>query len=207
MSKAVSNIRCQNRSDSKRSASKRSFRSWSGALLLAMSPLLLISCRGVPEGLQVVEGFELDRYLGRWYEIARLDHRFERGLEQVTATYTLEEKGKVKVLNRGWKTEEAEWSTAEGKAYLDGSPEQGKLKVSFFGPFYAAYNIIALDPEYQWAVVTGPDRGYLWILSRSPIMDEALKSEWIARLKRMKFAVDDLIWVRHKPQDSDATTP
>lgn len=97
---------------------------------------LIAGCTGVPEGIKPIEDFTLDRYRGKWYEIARLDHSFERGLSRVTAEYSLREDGGVKVVNRSFDAEHARWKQSEGKAYFVGAPNVGHLKVSFFGPFY-----------------------------------------------------------------------
>jgi len=153
-------------------------------------------CTGVPDGLEPVTGFELDRYLGTWYEIARLDHRFERGLSNVTANYALRDDGGVSVVNRGYDAEDAEWREAEGKAYFVGDETVGHLKVSFFGPFYGAYNIIELDKAgYQYAMIAGPNRSYLWILSRTPTMNAALLERLVDRAREFGFAIDELILV------------
>ena len=135
---------------------------------------LLTSCTGIPEGITAVDGFEVNRYLGTWYEIARLDHRFERGLENISATYTLRDDGGIDVLNKGWDIKAGEWHQAQGKAYFVEQPDKGRLKVSFFGPFYGGYNIIELDKkDYAYSMITGPDRSYLWILSRTKQLPEA----------------------------------
>ena len=153
-------------------------------------------CLGVPEGAQPVEGFELERYLGTWYEIARLDHSFERGLSSVTAQYSLRDDGGVRVINRGFDAKDNGWSEAEGKAYFVGEPSVGMLKVSFFGPFYGAYNIIALDQQaYQWSLVVGPDTDYLWILARTPTLDPAVIEQLVAEAKRLGFKAESLIFV------------
>ncbi len=124
--------------------------------------LVLTGCSsvGVPEGLEPVSGFDADRYLGRWHEIARLDHSFERGLTNVTADYALREDGAISVLNCGYNPEKREWEDAEGVARFLGPRDVASLKVSFFGPFYGGYHVLALDADYQWSVVSGPDRGY-----------------------------------------------
>lgn len=167
--------------------------------VLALLAMLLAGCTGAPEGVQPVSGFQLDRYLGTWYEIARLDHRFERGLSNVTATYSVRDDGGVKVINRGYNTEDEEWDEAEGKAYFVGDKDVGQLKVSFFGPFYGGYNVIALDKDgYQYSMVAGPDRSYLWILSRTPEMDPALLGSLIAKAEELGFPTDDLIRVEHE---------
>lgn len=157
--------------------------------------LMLSGCTGIPEGITPVTGFDKQRYLGTWYEIARLDHSFERGLEQVTAQYSLREDGGIKVVNRGYHTEKAEWNEAEGKAYFVSDTDVGHLKVSFFGPFYASYVVMALDPEYQWAIVTGPNRDYLWFLTREPKPSDTLIARMTQIAKDADFPVDALIYV------------
>jgi apolipoprotein D and lipocalin family protein len=166
-------------------------------LLLLLSALLL-GCTGVPDNVSVVQGFELQRYLGTWYEIARLDHSFERGLSNVSATYTLRDDGGVKVINKGFNKQAGQWEVEEGKAYFVANPEVGRLKVSFFGPFYGAYNIIALDKEnYSYSMVCGPNRDYLWILSRSPDMKKARLEQLVSLARKLKFPTDELIYVEH----------
>lgn len=157
--------------------------------------LLLSGCTGVPEGLKPVEGFELERYLGRWYEIARLDHRFERGLTQVTAEYRRLDDGKVEVVNRGYDPAKGAWREVKGVASVLGSPQVGSLKVSFFGPFYGGYHVLVLDPDYRFALVAGPDRDYLWILAREPELDAAVKQRLVAAAADWGFATEELIWV------------
>ena len=157
---------------------------------------LLQSCTGTPEGVEVVTDFELDRYLGTWYEIARLDHSFERGLSNVTANYSMRDDGGVKVVNRGFNTEKSEWDEATGKAYFVGESDIGQLKVSFFGPFYGGYNIVELDDSaYQYSLVAGPDRSYLWILSRTPQMDSTVLQQLIAKADALGFPTNELIMV------------
>lgn len=168
--------------------------------------LALSGCTGIPDNITPVSDFEIRRYLGTWYEIARLDHSFERGLSHVTATYRLREDGGIDVVNRGFDGESDKWKEAEGKAYFVGARDVGRLKVSFFGPFYGAYNIIALDKkEYRYSLVCGPNRSYLWILAR----DKALEPETLERLVGMAdnlgFETHKLIIVEHG--DISADTP
>lgn len=166
--------------------------------LLAAVAIFLTACTGAPEGVEPVSGFELNRYLGTWYEIARLDHRFERGLSNVTATYSLRDDGGVRVINRGYDAEDGEWNEAEGKAYFVGDEDTGQLKVSFFGPFYGGYNIIELDKEgYRYSMVAGPDRSYLWILSREPDLDDAVLERLLAKAGELGFPLGELIMVEH----------
>ncbi len=164
-------------------------------LLLCLS---LAGCLGMPEGVTPVDDFELKQYLGKWYEIARLDHSFERGLSKVTADYSLRKDGGVQVLNRGYSSEKNEWKEAEGKAYFVGEQDQGYLKVSFFGPFYGSYIVFELDKEnYQYAVIAGPDTSYLWFLSRTPDVSEALYNDFIDRAAQLGFDTDSVIRVEH----------
>jgi len=171
---------------------------------LALSSLAILiavtgsGCTGVPDGVQTVNGFELDRYLGTWYEIARLDHRFERGMSDVTANYSMRDDGGVSVVNTGFEEDKGEWTTANGKAYFVGDTDLGQLKVSFFGPFYGGYNIIELDKDdYQYSLVVGPDRDYLWILSRSPQLDPDILSALVDKAGSLGFPTDELIYVEH----------
>lgn len=159
--------------------------------------LFLSACTSVPEGIAPVQNFEKSRYLGTWYEIARLDHSFERGLERITATYTVREDGGIDVLNRGFHVDDGVWNEANGKAYFVDSEEVGHLKVSFFGPFYASYVIMALDPDYQWALVTGPNRDYFWILSRTPSLSDETLSMLLKKADKKGYPVQDLIYVQH----------
>ena len=155
-------------------------------------------CTGIPDGTQAVTGFELDRYLGTWYEVARLDHSFERGMSNVTANYSMRDDGGVSVVNRGYKIKKGEWDDATGKAYFIGDTDVGQLKVSFFGPFYGGYNILELDKDdYQYALISGPDRGYLWILARSPDLSQDILSALVSKAKELDFPVDELIYVDH----------
>jgi apolipoprotein D and lipocalin family protein len=153
----------------------------------------------MPPGVKPVSQFELPRYLGTWYEIARLDHSFERGMTHVSATYALRDDGGVQVLNKGYDVKNAQWETAEGKAYFVDNPQTGFLKVSFFGPFYGSYIVFELDHEhYQYAVVSGPDHSYLWILSRTPVMSDEVKNKLLDVIKSRGFDVAKLEFVEQQ---------
>ena len=161
--------------------------------------IFLMGCDVAPDNVQPVSDFELNRYLGKWYEIARLDHSFERGLEQVTANYSLRSDGSVKVINRGFNPGKNKWKEAEGKAYFVGEPDIGQLKVSFFGPFYGGYNIIELGKEgYQDSLVCGPNLSYLWILARDPNLDQKTVDGLVSKASLLGFETDKLIFVKHK---------
>jgi apolipoprotein D and lipocalin family protein len=160
--------------------------------------VLLTGCLGAPDSVTPVQAFDINRYLGKWYEVARLDHSFEEGLNSVTAEYSLREDGGVKVINRGFLTRENRWKEAEGKAYFVNGSDEGYLKVSFFGPFYGSYVIFELDrDEYQYAFVSGPDTSYLWLLSRSPKIDNSLIERFVARASSMGFDTRKLIFPVH----------
>ena len=168
-----------------------------GAMVLALG---LGACSTAPpQGVTAVSPFDLQRYLGTWHEIARLDHRFERGLSQVSATYSLNADGSVKVLNRGYSAEKGAWNEAEGKALFTGDSNTGSLKVSFFGPFYGGYHVIALDPGYRWAMVIGPDPSYLWILARDKSIPTDVRERLVAQAARVGVDTQKLIWVDHRP--------
>lgn len=157
--------------------------------------VLLGGCVSVPQNIAPVDGFELNRYLGKWYEIARLDHSFERGLANITAEYSLRADGGVKVVNKGFSAADNKWKEAEGKAYFVGSPQEGYLKVSFFGPFYGAYIVFELDKEdYQYAFITSYDKSYLWLLARTPTVSDEVLSRFVQKSGELGFATDKLIF-------------
>ena len=174
------------------------------ALLVSPLAFLLAACTGIPQGIEAVNDFQLERYLGKWYEIARLDHSFERGLSDVSAVYALRTGGGVSVLNRGYDSGREQWKEAQGKAdFIDSdTATRGSLKVSFFGPFYGGYHIVALDADYRWSLVVGPDRDYLWILARERRLPEAVKAELLAKARQLGFATDKLIWVSQERPDA-----
>jgi len=166
--------------------------------LLSFFFLLITGCVGIPDNISVVTDFDIRRYLGTWYEIARLDHSFERGLSNVSAEYFPRDDGGIKVINRGFNAKKNRWKQATGKAYFTGNKDVGRLKVSFFGPFYGAYNIIALDREhYQYAMVCGPDTSYLWILSRTPQLDKEVVHRLETKAESLGFDIGKLIYVDH----------
>jgi len=166
-------------------------------LLLPLLAMLLGGCVTKPDAVRPVESFSLERYLGTWYEIARLDHSFERGLSRVTAHYSLDKDGSVRVVNRGYSEEKQQWREAVGRALFVNQPDQGFLKVSFFGPFYGAYVIIDLDEHYRYALVCGPNTSYLWLLARTSTIPDPVKERLVAKAAGLGFATSDLIFVKH----------
>jgi len=165
------------------------------ALLLTAA---ILGCTGVPRGLEPVSEFDGQRYLGKWYEIARLDHSFEKNMSNVSATYAEDKSGGIAVLNRGYNEKTGEWKQIKGRARFIGDESVGSLKVSFFGPFYGGYHVIALDREnYGYAMVAGPNRSYLWILSRTPWLDETVLSNLKSKAAEWGFETTELIAVKH----------
>ncbi len=158
--------------------------------------LYLSGCTQLPEGVQPIEGFEIERYLGTWHEIARLDHPFEKGLDKVTALYAMREDGGIDVVNRGYSLKNKSWKEAHGKAYFVDDKDKGHLKVSFFGPFYSSYVIFEIDKsDYQYAFVCGYDKDYLWLLARKPSIDGAIIERFLERTKSLGFNTDEIIFV------------
>lgn len=165
--------------------------------IIILCVLLLAACSSLPEGVKPVSGFDFDKYQGTWYEIARLDHSFERGLEKVTANYSRNEDGSVRVINKGFALEKGKWKEAEGKAKFAASPDVGHFKVSFFGPFYGPYVIFKLDENYQYAYVSS-SKNTLWLLARSPDVSEQVKQDFLSSSKSLGYDTDALIFVNHE---------
>lgn len=174
------------------------------AALLVLALLVLGGCSyAPPKGVEVVTPFELERYLGHWYEIARLDHSFERGLSNVNATYRKRADGSIEVINRGYNDKRGAWQEAVGKAKFTGATDVGSLKVSFFGPFYGGYNVVALDRQnYRWAMVMGPDRDSLWILARDKQLPDEVRQQLVNQAAELGIDVSQLIWVEHNRDDA-----
>jgi apolipoprotein D and lipocalin family protein len=178
--------------------------------LLITSALTLIaifgfrSCTTIPRGAMAVKSFDTKRYLGKWYEIARMDFRFERNLNNTTARYSMNSDGTIKVDNRGFNYVTGKWEQAVGKAKPAGDPGEARLKVSFFGPFYSPYNVIALDSEYQVALVAGKNLKYLWILARQTTIPEEIKQNYLKMAGDLGYDIEALIWVKHDKSREDS---
>lgn len=164
--------------------------------ILLIALMTLAGCTGKPDNIKPVEKFQAEKYLGTWYEIARIDHRFERGLTRVTAEYGKREGGGISVVNRGFEAKSGKWKESAGKAFFVEGEDKGHLKVSFFGPFYGAYIVFELDkPGYQYALVSGPDTTYFWLLSRTPTMDVTLREQLIDKAVAKGFRREDILLV------------
>ncbi|WAJ70119.1 lipocalin family protein [Catenovulum adriaticum] len=172
-------------------------------ILLILS-LGLLSCTGLPDKIKPVDSFELDAYLGKWHEVARLPHSFEEDMNQVTAEYQLNQDGSVKVINRGFNLCEQKWDKAEGNANFVDEKSKGYLKVSFFGPFYGSYVVFELGPklngQYQYSFVSGPNTDYLWLLSRTKDVSAQTKQAFIKKAKQADFNTNKVIWVNELNQ-------
>lgn len=179
------------------------------ALLVAGVSLLLAGCAGTrpPSGVTAVAPFDVQRYAGRWYELARLDHAFERGMTDVSATYSVQDDGSVRVVNRGYVTATGQWREAVGRALFTGAPTTGSLKVSFFGPFYGGYHVAALDSDYRWALVVGSDIGYAWILARDKHLPAGQRDDVVSRARSLGVDTSKLIWVTHEREDPAQFSP
>jgi len=165
--------------------------------LAGLALLIFGSCAKMPKGAEPVKNFQKEKYLGKWYEIARFDFRFEKNLNNTTAFYSLREDGFIKVQNRGYNNVTNEWQESIGKAKFVGDPTVAMLKVSFFGPFYGGYNVIALDDEYKYALIAGNSLKYLWILAREKTIPEEIKIAYLKKAQEIGFDTDKLIWVEH----------
>ena len=166
-----------------------------GAILIG-----LYACATIPKGAVAVKPFNKERYLGKWYEIARKDFKYERDLSNTTAEYSINDNGTIKVDNKGFNTIKGEWTQASGKAKFVGEENIAMLKVSFFGPFYSGYNVIAIDDEYRYALVAGESLKYLWILSRETNIPVEIKDNYLKIAEGVGYNTTDLIWVKHDKQ-------
>ncbi len=161
---------------------------------------MLFSCSTIPKGITAVHQFDKNRYLGKWYEIARLDFKFEKNLNNTTADYSINSNGTIKVFNKGYNIKTQKWKSATGKAKFVKDENIAMLKVSFFGPFYSGYNVIAIDKEYKYALIAGKNLKYLWILSRETTIPEDIKQKYIELAQKVDYNTDDLVWVKHDKQ-------
>jgi apolipoprotein D and lipocalin family protein len=160
----------------------------------AIAAYLLWSKRDIPKGATAVEPFDLERYLGTWHEIARLPNKVENNLKALTEKYSIREDGMVSVISRAFDTEKQRWVKAFGKAKLAERQNMGKLKVSFFGPFYFSYNVLDIDEYYHYALVSGNDRDSLWILSRETTIPHAIRERFLNHAKGIGFDTERLEW-------------
>jgi len=155
-----------------------------------------------PDGVTPVTAFDVKRYQGRWYELARLDHAFERGMTNVSATYQVEPDGSVKVVNQGYDPSQQRWRDAVGKAYFVGAPTTASLKVSFFGPFYGGYHVAALGPQYEWALVIGDSVRYGWILARDRQTAPQQLQQIVRQAQAAGIDPSAWLWVTHDRNDA-----
>jgi Bacterial lipocalin len=159
--------------------------------------LVLVSAAGyaLPGGARAVQQLDKAKYLGKWHEIARMDFVFEKGLINTSAEYSLTEKGTIRVVNRGFDPKHNKWKKAEGTARFRSGKENGELEVSFFWPFYAEYNVIAIDSDYRYALVVGKSVKYMWILSREQTIPDEIKNEYVSMARSIGINTEKLVWV------------
>lgn len=159
--------------------------------------LLFNSCSvGIPEGATAIKGFNSEKYLGKWYEIARFDYRFEKNMDQVTAEYSLNPDGTIRVQNRGYNYVKKEWKESVGEARFVNDKSEARLKVSFFKPIWAGYNVIDIDDDYQNALVVGNSTKYIWILSRNKEIPNSIRERFLVKAQKLGYKTDELIWVK-----------
>lgn len=164
-------------------------------IFASISALFLAACNELPPLVVPVSGFDANRYLGKWYEVARIDNSFERGLDHTTAEYSMRADGGIRVVNQGYKLATKEWKSVEGRAYFVKDASVAHLRVSFFRPFYGAYAVFTLDSNYQYAFVSGGNLKYLWLLSRSPVINDSLRARFMKEASARGFATDQVLWV------------
>ncbi len=167
------------------------------AILTITIMVIFTACSTILPGATAVKSFDKAKYLGKWYEIARMDFKFERDLNNTTAEYALNTNGTIKVTNKGYNTKKEKWEQANGKAKFVNRDTEAMLKVSFFGPFYGGYNVVAIDKDYKYALVVGSSTEYMWILSRETSIPKNIKTNYIKMAKDLGFKTSELIWVEH----------
>lgn len=157
----------------------------------------MFSCATIPKNATAVNSFDKEKYLGKWHEIARFDFSFEKNLNNTTAEYSLNENGTIKVDNKGYDTIQKKWKQSIGKAKFVKNDSTAMLKVSFFGPFYGGYNVIAIDEEYKYALIAGSSLKYLWILSRETSIPEDIKTSYLEIAEKIGYDTSELLWIEH----------
>lgn len=151
----------------------------------------------LPKGAKPIRKFDVLKYLGKWYEIARLDFRHEKNMKNVSANYSVADDGSIRVTNLGYNTRTKKWKTAEGEIRFVGSKDKARLKVSFQKPFWAGYNVVAIDDNYKYALVVGNSTKYMWILSREKGIPDPIREEYLLQAIRLGYDPRDIHWTEH----------
>ncbi|KAN0025645.1 hypothetical protein ACTFIU_001741 [Dictyostelium citrinum] len=159
--------------------------------------------RYIPKGVHAVKPFYPEKYVGKWYEIARLETYFEKDMDQITAEYSINKNGSIKVINSGYNFKKKKRESVEGVAYFVSGSDEGMLKVSFFGPFYSGYNVIAIDPDYKYALIAGQTFDYMWILSKEPTIPDEIKNSYLELAKSVGYNINKLIWTKQNENDNE----
>ncbi len=168
-----------------------------GIAALVTATLLLRFRQTIPKNVKAVKNFKKEQYLGKWYEIARLDYFYERYLNNISAEYSLNSNGTIRVINKGYNYKKNKFEEARGEAKFVAADKEAKLKVTFFKPFYSGYNVIAIDNDYKNALVAGRNLNYLWLLSREKSMHPEIKETYLHIAQSYGYNTDKLIWVEH----------
>jgi len=166
-------------------------------IFMSLCFIFTVGCKSVPQNIVPITNFDAQKYLGKWYEIARFDFLFERNMSNVTAEYVENDDGSILVINRGYNLNQHEWKKSEGKAKFREGVDIGALKVSFFGPFYSDYTVLAIDDSYSYALVGGKNYDYLWILSRTPDMPYSIQQQYVDMAESIGFDTENLVWTIH----------
>ncbi|SEA36274.1 apolipoprotein D and lipocalin family protein [Arachidicoccus rhizosphaerae] len=171
-----------------------------GTTIAMGAVMLLRSMKTKPRKAEPIKDFDLYNYLGNWYEIARLDHRFEKHMTNVMASYSVNEDGNIRIINSGYQAKKDKWEKVEAVGKFRGSEHEGALKVSFFTPIYEGYNIISIDDNYKYALIAGRNLEYLWILSREKSIPQNIKNNYLKLAELIGYNISKLTWVRHDKQ-------
>lgn len=169
-----------------------------GVVFIAGTVVYIKKRRTIPKGVKAVKPFDINKYLGKWYEIARLDFCFEHNIDYATAEYSMDKDGSIKVINKGYNYKKHKEVEAVGRASFLNSPDEGRFKISFKGPFCADYNVIAIDSKYKYALVTGRNHNYLWLLSKDTSIPEKIKESYLELAEDLGYNTSKIKWTKYK---------
>lgn len=170
-----------------------------GTAVLTLGAILAYKLRRtIPKGVEAIKPFKIEKFLGKWYEIARLNFLFERNLNYASAEYSLNKDGSIKVINRGYNYKKQQEEEVEGKAVFVDNKNEGKLKVSFWGPFYSGYNVVSIDNKYKYALIVGRNRNYLWMLSKEKEIPKKVIQRYLQLAESLGFDTSKLVWTDYK---------
>lgn len=171
------------------------------ALLGAAATGVLLAYRNretMPAGAEPLKNFEPERFMGLWYEIARMPLSYEKDMHYVTAEYSMQENGSMRVVNMGYNEKKKRWQKAIGKAVFVNETDEASMKIAFLGPFYSGYNVVDMDEEYKYALVFGRNLDYMWILSRETTIPEEIERRFLEKANDMGYDLYRLIWTEQE---------